>query len=200
MCLPPSERKGIVAELGTDQGIVLWNLLRDMILWQGLNSEERSVAFPPSKQETEAGAWEGSIPGRIRQIATLLASNPREEDLAHALAELSADFLSAQAPQSAAVVAELAAWFAPGDARWALRAARAHGLLAQIADAVRCYRSALWITRQQRDWYAYSMLYMELASFYVEFDRLEEARSCYRRALRGAKRQPPGLRYQGFRR
>ena len=191
----PLEGGAVLEELRSPLGALLWQAVRDVMLWADATDVERGDLFAP-----RAG---------IRRRETLARSDAAEA-LRPPLAVL-AELVAAPGAASAAVISEacvdVAAWaehadhlqtalaFAqsaalanPLDSHSAFYVARIAARLADHARAEVWFRRAIGLARQTRDWRMYSRAFSGLGNLYLTRGNLPAAQRFHMRALRGARR------------
>lgn len=191
----------VLEEIPGAVGGVLWQALRDVLLWAQTPPAERAELFAAGAQE--------------RRLAAQLAAplDPAVEDALRTLAGLVGDPVATPAeavalacrqivqwaegrgsPATALAFAQNAALACPADAAAAFTVGRIARIAADYARAEVWFRRAIGIARQARDWRLYSRAFRGLGHLYWQRGSLPGARRFYVRALRGARRG--GMRHE----
>lgn len=176
-------------------GVLLWQALRDVLLWVQTPPEERAELFTadaPSRREAQllqAGV-EPELATALQEMSAVLA-DPAGADpdaVAAASREVVQWAEGVGHPQTALAFAQNVALVLPTDAAAALQVGRIARGLADHARAEVWFRRALGLARQARDWRLYARAFGGLGNLYVQRGNLPAARRFHVRALRGARR------------
>lgn len=205
--VPPALRRGdesfeglaILEEVGGPAGLLLWQSLRDALLWADVAPDERPHLFTPGAEQTrveliEAAAPSPGVEGPLREMARLLsaAAGASAGELAAACAAVSAWAGAAAHPATALAFAQAAATLTPRDAS----AAFGVGSLAlgcrEQARAETWFRRAVALARQAGDWRTYAAAFLEMGRLNRARGNLPAGRRLLQRAVRAARRN--GLR------
>jgi tetratricopeptide (TPR) repeat protein len=190
----PLEGGSVLEELQTELGALLWQSLRDVMLWADTPVEAREGLFAPEA----AGRREAAL-GRVRAeeiepaLRTLgaLVANPdgaTPASVARACGEIARWAEAKDALRTAMAFAQDAALAEPADPDAAFTVAR---LAVRIADHARAevwFRRAIGLARQAHDWRRYSRAFSGLGNLYLMRGNLPAAHRFHVRALRGARR------------
>jgi tetratricopeptide (TPR) repeat protein len=190
----PLEGGSILEELQTRQGALLWQSLRDVMLWADTPAEERDGLFAPDAAERReaalAGVSAGEVAPALRTLATLVAdpAGVSPERISVACADIARWAEAQDALRTAMAFAQDAALAEPSDPDAAFTVAR---LAVRIADHARAevwFRRAIGLARQAHDWRRYARAFSGLGNLYMTRGNLPAAHRFHVRALRGARR------------
>lgn len=202
--MPPGIRHGgetlegsaILDEVEGGEGLLLWQLLRDVTLW----STAGDVAARDALFSSEAAG------GRRRALAELSADSALLRILSPLAALLENPGGAAVRPVGVAAnaisrwaeendLAATALYYAQAAAladkespAAALRVAMLARTRGALAHAESWYRRTIGLARQAEDWDAYAEAYLGMGALYAERDRAGSAEELYRRSLRAARR------------
>jgi tetratricopeptide (TPR) repeat protein len=189
------EGAALLAEVEGDPGLVLFQSLRNVLLWAAAPEAERAAVFARAAAARRAEALSrAGLDERLRPalhaIAELLASPaefPRAR-VAWACAAVARWAEERGAPATALAYMQAAALAEPGDAALAYavgRLARQHG---EPVRAEGWLHKAVVLARQSGDWSSYAMAFAALGNLAVQRGNLPAARRMHTRALRAAQR------------
>jgi tetratricopeptide (TPR) repeat protein len=190
----PLEAGGVLEELHSDLGALLWQSLRDVMLWAETPAEERGELFAPEAASRRASALAsvqaGPIESALRVLASVVGSPERctPAAVSAACAEIARWAEEHEALQTAMAFAQDAALAEPADPDAAFNVARLAVRLADHARAEVWFRRAIGLARQAHDWRRYSRAFSGLGNLYLTRGNLPAAQRFHMRALRGARR------------
>lgn len=175
--------------------MVLWQALRDVVLWAAIPAAEREGLFAEGADRHRMAAVLAAEldEGMERPLSVLasLAGNPERahgEQVALACRKLSQWADGRGALATALAFAQAAAHAAPGDAEAAYVVARFARRRAESARAESWFRLAITLGRQSGDWNTYALSFVGLGNLYMQRGNLPAARRFQIRAIRAAKR------------
>jgi tetratricopeptide (TPR) repeat protein len=190
----PLEGGSILEELQSELGALLWQSLRDVMLWAETPPEGREGLFAPESGGRREAALNRvaaeEIEPALRALGSLVA-NPAGASpvvIARACADIARWAEGREALRTAMAFAQDAALAEPADPDAAFTVAR---LAVRIADHARAevwFRRAIGLARQAHDWRRYSRAFSGLGNLYMMRGNLPAARRFHIRALRGARR------------
>jgi len=203
-CVPPAlqqepgellEGAGVLDELPTAVGMVLWQSLRDVTLWASLPDEERPGLFTPQAARVrltellESGA-EPALEVSLTTLAALVGSpetaNPEIVSLVCIQVSRWAEERGAFA--TAMGYAQAAAQVLPLDAPPALAAGTLALRWRRSARAETWLRRAVGLARRRRQWEAYAQAYVELGGLYARRGQAALAQRFFVQGLRASRR------------
>jgi len=191
----------VLQEIPGPAGGVLWQALRDVLLWSQTPAPERGDLFAAGARERRlaeqlAGALDPAIEDPLRTLAALVEAPTTTTAEAVALAcRQIVQWAEARGSLATALAfAQNAALACPADAAAAFTVGRIARIAADYARAEVWFRRAIGIARQARDWRMYSRAFRGLGHLYWQRGSLPGSRRFYVRALRGARRG--GMRHE----
>ena len=197
----PLEGGVVLAEVPGPVGLLLWQALRDGLLWVEAPPGLRAELFDPEAAEARRRAIAEAEPERALaaplSTLTALLDAPEHADgaaVARACEEIAAWAEGRGAPRAALAFLQDAALAEPADPAPALAAARIAARLGDHARAEVWYRRAIGIARRARAWRPYARAFSGLGTLYQSRGNLPGAQRFHVRALRGARRG--GLRLE----
>jgi tetratricopeptide (TPR) repeat protein len=197
----PLEGGVVLAEVPEPVGLLLWQALRDVLLWVEAPPEQRAGLFDGEAGEARRRAIAAADPERMLTdaLATLtsLIEAPERADgasVARACNDIATWAEGRGALGTALAFLQDAALAEPGDPAPALAAARMAARLGDHARAEVWYRRTIGIARRARSWRPYARAFSGLGTLYQSRGNLPGAQRFHVRALRGAKRG--GLRLE----
>jgi tetratricopeptide (TPR) repeat protein len=191
----PLEGGLVLQEFSGETGVVLWQALRDVMLWAQTPPANRGELFADTARE--------------RRIAAILAAGPEAElevqlraltDLTSSPATIRAELITvtcraisqwaeAQGKLGTAMAfGQNAALASPGDAVAALNVGRLARKVTDYARAEIWFRRAIGLARQARDWRTYTVAFIGLGNMAVRRGNYPAGRRFRIRALRSARR------------
>lgn len=189
------EGASILEEMSGQAGLVLWQSLRDVLLWASVDREERGALFAPEALEARTAA--------LRSTAVAPELNAPLSELGRILddsAAISTASVSAACHRIAAwadargalatavAFAQGAAQSAPEDAEAAYAVGRLARRRAEYARAETWFRRSVALARQSGDWTSYSLAFSGLGNLYAQCGNIPVARRLHVRSLRAARR------------
>lgn len=203
-CIPPAllsepdeqlEGVGLLEELRTPVGMVLWQSLRDVTLWAQVDAEEREGLFTPQAARTRLGGLlesgaEPALEVSLTTLAGLVGSpataNPEIVSLVCIQVSRWAEGRGAFA--TAMGFAQAAALVVPLDPGPALAAGALALRWSRLARAETWLRRAIGLARRGKHWESYAEAYVELGALYVRRGAGEMGERFYTQGLRAARR------------
>lgn len=201
--VPPALRRGdevfeglgILDEVSGERGLLLWQSLRDALLWAEAAEEEREALFAPDAERTRmamvlAAAPPEALEEPLAVLARMLAEATAigEETVALAALRVSQWADEEGLMTTALSFAQAAATVTPGDPAAASRVARLARRRAEYARAETWYRRTIALARQVGDWATYSQAFLGLGNMAMVRGNLPGARRLLVRAFRAAQR------------
>lgn len=191
----PLEGAATLDEVSGPAGVLLWQTLRDVLLWAETPPEQRDLLFTPGAalQRVEAicaAALDEPLVEPLR-VLTSVVDAPSAADagaVANACATIAAWARAAGAPATALAFAQDAALAAPDDAAAAISVAHHARRAGDHARAELWYRRATGLARRAREWRLYTEAFSGLGALYRVRGNLPAAHRFHLRALRGARR------------
>lgn len=189
------EGGAVLEEVPGPLGLVLWQSLRDVSLWAGVEEEHRGELFsegaePRRRAAVRALRLEPPMEAPLLEISELLG---RPHALTGELAARACLQVSQWADErgntaTALAFAQSASFAAPFDASTAYTVARLARRRAEHARAESWFRRTVALGRQSGDWAAYAQAFLGLGKLYMQRGNFPVARRFYARALRAARR------------
>lgn len=204
--LPPITRgpealdgAAVLEEVSGDVGVLLWQSLRNVMLWTAASSAERAALFSENAARRRADALRAlaldpALRSPVEVVAALLAA-PGGADaarLAYACASVASWAEERACAGTALAFAQAAALACPGDAGLAYAVGRLARMRGETVRAEGWYHQAIMLARQARDWRTYVMAFLGLGNLAVQRGNFPSARRHQLRALRTSRRH--GLR------
>ena len=189
------EGGSVLQEVGGSLSLVLWQALRDVVLWAESPPSERAGLFAADAERRRLAALvclslEAELEDALRELAHL-AGQPeraRAQRVALACREL-AQWAEAENKWATALAfAQGAALTCPGDAAASFKVGQLARRQAQYARAESWLRRTVALARQSGDWISYALAFVALGNLYVQRGNFPMARKFHTRALRAAKR------------
>lgn len=203
-CVPPAllhepdellEGAGVLDELPTQVGLVLWQSLRDVTLWAGVEPEERADLFEPDAARIRLGALlaSGVEPALEVSLTTLAALVGSPQTANAEIVSLVCIQVSRWAEERGAFAAAMgfaqaAAQVVPLDASPALAAGTLALRWRRSARAETWLRRAVGLARRGRQWEEYAQAYVELGGLYLRRGQAALAHRFFVQGLRAARR------------
>lgn len=184
----------ILEELPGPAGVVLWEVLRDVMLWLGTRPGRRGeIALPGAlrrrRADVEAAGLDGGAGAPLLALAALRES-PHGVDrprLPSACASVAAWAEERGAPATRLAFTELAALLDPADAGLALETAKLARERADYARAEGWFRHAIRQARRAKEWETYVWAFVGLGVLYMRVGNYPAANAVMGRALRMAR-------------
>jgi tetratricopeptide (TPR) repeat protein len=189
------EGLSVLEEVPRELGLVLWQSLRDAMLWGRADLAQRTALFAPASDTARmAATLAAGAPAEVEEPLKVLAGmvgqpeSAREENVALACRQL-AQWAEARGLLAAALsFAQSAAVVTPADPSCAYNVGRLAKLRTEYARAETWYRRTIALARQAGDWPTYAMAFCGLGNLYVQRGNLPAAERFLERALRAAGR------------
>ncbi|HEX5725531.1 MAG TPA: tetratricopeptide repeat protein [Longimicrobiaceae bacterium] len=189
------EGLSVLEEVNGELGLLLWQSLRDALLWGQASIAERTTVFTPGAEPSRlaailAAGAPAAVEPALRTLARMLgsAADMREENVSLACREVS-EWADGQGLLAVSLAfAQAAAIVTPGDAAGSYQVARLARRRAEHARAESWYRRTIALARQAGDWSIYSLSFVGLGQLYTSRGNFPAARRFYTRALRAASR------------
>ncbi|HEX7239286.1 MAG TPA: hypothetical protein VF263_03390 [Longimicrobiaceae bacterium] len=193
------EGSSVLSEFEGDFGILLWQSLRNVLLWSTTETAKRKNLFSPGSEERRrvkllSTEVEDSLRAPLAVIARLLA-DPSGADRRRVTT--SCQRIAEWAEERGALATALAftqaaALTSSGDARLSYAVGRLARQRAEYPRAETWYRRAILLGRQSGDWESYALAFAGLGNLYMQRGSLPSAHKAHVRAYRAARRK--GLR------
>ena len=185
----------LLEEVAGDAGVLLWQSLRNVMLWAGAVPAERAGLFSPEAAARRAEMLrlvplDEPLRSPMATVAAMLAA-PAEADagkLAYACARVATWAEERGAPATALAFAQAAALARPDDAALACAVGRLARLRGETVRAEGWYHKAVTLARQSGDWRSYALAFLGLGNAALQRGNLPAARRSHTRALRAARR------------
>lgn len=189
------EGLSVLEELNSDLGLVLWQSLRDAMLWGRAASDQRNALFAPASDTSRVAATlAAGAPAEIEEPLKVLAGMvgqpdaAREENVSLACRQVSQWAEARGQLATALAFAQSAAVVTPADPSGAYNVGRLARRRAEHARAETWYRRTIALARQAGDWPTYALAFCGLGNLYMDRGNFPVARRFYERALRAAGR------------
>ncbi|HLM68102.1 MAG TPA: tetratricopeptide repeat protein [Longimicrobium sp.] len=189
------EGLGVLDELSGERGLVLWQSLRDALLWADAQEDERTALFAPDADRARMAAILTAQPSPeleepLGVLARMLAEPAQisEEMVALACRRVSQWADDEGLLTTALAFAQAAATVTPGDPGTAFAVGKLARRRAEYARAETWFRRTIALARQIGDWATYSQAFLGLGSMYHQRGNLPAARRFLIRSMRAAQR------------
>ncbi|HEX8693219.1 MAG TPA: tetratricopeptide repeat protein [Longimicrobium sp.] len=189
------EGLGVLDEIPGEQGLVLWQTLRDALLWGQAAPDARGALFAPGAERARLAALlAAGIPPEVEEplkaVAHMVGSPDaaREENVALACRQVAAWADERAMLATALAFAQAAAIVTPADPAAAFAVGRLARRRAEHARAESWYRRTIALARQVGDWPTYARAFLGLGTLYMERGNYPAARRFHERALKVASR------------
>lgn len=185
----------IFEEFRGPTGMLLWQSLRDVLLWTHTPPGRRGELFRPGRErarlvEIVRAGVDAELIGPLTTVARVLGSSTPPEPR-----EVAAACRSVSQWADGHGLLRTALWFAQGaalvvraDAAAANRVGRLARSLAEYARAETWFRRAIGLARRSGDGKSYSKAYIGLGNLYLQRGELPQARDALLKAYRTARR------------
>ncbi|MDB4951681.1 MAG: hypothetical protein JWM27_4330, partial [Gemmatimonadetes bacterium] len=191
----PVEGITLLDEVAGDVGVVLWQSLRNVLLWARAPAGERGALFSDAAAERRVRIL-GAVPldealrGPVAAVADLLAcpAGARPEPIARACEAVSRWAEARHAPATALAFMQAAALAQPGNAALACAVGRLARRNGEPVRAEGWLHLAVVLARRTGDWTAYARAFLGLGNLALQHGNLPRARRMHRRALTAARR------------
>ncbi|HET7229707.1 MAG TPA: tetratricopeptide repeat protein [Longimicrobium sp.] len=189
------EGLSVLEEISSDLGLVLWQSLRDAMLWGRADQAQRAALFTPAADTSRmAATLAAGAPAEIEEPLKALAGMvgqpeaAREENVSLACRQISQWAEARGQLATALAFAQSAAVVTPADPSGAYNVGRLARRRAEHARAETWYRRTIALARQAGDWPTYALAFCGLGNLYKQRGNFPVARRFYERALRAAGR------------
>ncbi|HEY0019340.1 MAG TPA: tetratricopeptide repeat protein [Longimicrobium sp.] len=189
------EGLGVLDELTGERGLVLWQSLRDALLWADAQEDERAALFSPDAERTRMAMILASQPAPeleepLSVMARMLGEPTRisEEMVALACRRVSQWSDDEGLLATSLAFAQAAATVTPGDPATAFAVGKLARRRAEYARAETWFRRTIALARQVGDWATYAQAFNGLGNLYRQRGNLPAARRFLARAVRAAQR------------
>jgi tetratricopeptide (TPR) repeat protein len=189
------EGLGVLDELSGERGLVLWQSLRDALLWADAQDGERAALFSSDAERTRMAMIMAVQPAaEVEEPMTVLArmlgepTRISEEMVALACRRISQWSDDEGLLATALAFAQAAATVTPGDAGAAFAVGKLARRRAEYARAETWFRRTIALARQIGDWATYAQAFIGLGSLYLQRGSFPGARRFLIRAVRAAQR------------
>lgn len=193
------EGSSVLSEFEGEFGILLWQSLRNVLLWNATEPAKRKGLFSTGAEEKRrvkllSTEVEDSLRAPLAVIARLLADPAGADKRRVATAcQRIGEWAEARGSLATALAyTQAAALTASNDARLSYAVGRLARQRAEYPRAETWFRRAILLGRQSGDWESYSMAFMGLGNLYIQRGSLPSAHKAHLRAYRAARRK--GLR------
>jgi len=189
------EGLSVLDEITGELGLVLWQSLRDAMLWGRAGKVEREALFTPGSDQYRvaeilaAGAPE-ELEEPLKTMAAMLGApaTAREEIVSLACRQVARWAEDRGQLAAALAYAQAAAVVNPADPATAYAVGRLARRRAEHARAETWFRRTIALARQAGDWPTYALAFNGLGNLYVLRGNFPTARRFFIRALRAAGR------------
>ncbi len=189
------EGLGVLDELTGERGLVLWQSLRDALLWADAQEDERAELFAEDAERVRMASILTAQPSPeleepLGVLARMLAEPTEisEEMVALACRRVSQWADDEGLLTTALAFAQAAATVTPGDASAAFAVGKLARRRAEYARAETWFRRTIALSRQVGDWATYALAFIGLGNLYRQRGNLPAARRFLMRAVRAAQR------------
>lgn len=189
------EGLGVLDEVSSERGLVLWQSLRDALLWADAHDEERAALFSPDAERARLAMIMGAQPGpELEEPLSVLArmlgepAGVPEEVVSLACRRISQWADDEGLLATALAFAQAAATVTPGDPSAAFVVGKLARRRAEYARAETWLRRTIALARQIGDWTTYSQAFLGLGRMYMQRGNLPAARRLLVRSVRAAQR------------
>lgn len=189
------EGLGVLDELSGERGLVLWQSLRDSLLWADAQEDERAALFSADAERARMSMILAAQPAPeleepLSVLARMLGEPTRitEEMVALGCRRISQWAQDEGLLATALAFAQAAATVTPGDAGAAFAVGKLARRRAEYARAETWFRRTIALARQIGDWATYAQAFNGLGNLYRQRGNLAAARRFLLRAVRAAQR------------
>lgn len=189
------EGLGVLDELTGERGLVLWQSLRDALLWAEAQEDERTSLFSTDAERARMAMILTSAPSPdleepLGVLARMLGEPTQisEEMVALACRRVSQWADDEGLLTTALAFAQAAATVTPGDPGTAFAVGKLARRRAEYARAETWFRRTIALARQIGDWATYSQAFLGLGRMYMQRGNLPAARRFLVRSMRAAQR------------
>lgn len=192
------EGSSVLSEFEGDFGILLWQSLRNVMLWSATEPARRKGLFAPGAEERRrvkllSTEVDDVLRAPLAVIARLLA-DPAGADRRRVAAACQriGEWAEEQGKLATALAFIQAAALTSNEARLSYAVGRLARQRAEYPRAETWYRRAILLGRQSGDWESYAQAFVGLGNLFMQRGSVPSAHKSYLRAYRAAKRK--GLR------
>ncbi len=189
------EGLGVLDEVSGEKGLVLWQSLRDALLWAEAQDDERAALFAGDAERARMAVIMAVQPAPeleepLGVLARMLAEPTQisEEMVSLACRRVSQWADDEGLLHTALAFAQAAATVTPGDPSVAFAVGKLARRRAEFARAETWFRRAIALARQIGDWAIYSEAFLGLGRMYHKRGNMPAARRFLVRAQRAAQR------------
>lgn len=193
------EGSSVLTEFEGDFGILLWQSLRNVLLWSSTDPARRKGLFASGAEERRrvkllSAEVDDALRAPLAVVARLLA-DPAGADrrrVSSACLKIADWAEKKNALATALAFTQAAALTGSNDARISYAVGRIARQRAEYPRAETWFRRAILLGRQASDWESYALAFVGLGNLYAQRGNLTAAQKSHLRAYRAAKRK--GLR------
>jgi tetratricopeptide (TPR) repeat protein len=189
------EGLGVLDEVQGERGLVLWQSLRDALLWAEAWDDERTALFAADAERSRMAMILTAQPApELEEPLGVLARMLGEPtQISQEMVALACRRISQWADDeglltTALAFAQAAATVTPGDAGTAFAVGKLARRRAEYARAETWFRRTIALARQIGDWTTYSQAFLGLGRMYLQRGNLPAARRFLIRSARAAQR------------
>jgi tetratricopeptide (TPR) repeat protein len=192
------EGSSVLTEYQGELGVLLWQSLRNVLLWTETDPARRKGLFPPGAEERRrvklgAEVVVDALRAPLGAIARLLADPVGADKKRVATAcQKVAEWAENQGSLATALAYMQAAALSSNDARQSYEVGHLARQRGEYPRAETWFRRAILLGRQGGDWESYSLAFIGLGSLYMQRGNLPAAQRAHMRAFRASRRK--GLR------
>lgn len=192
------EGSSVLTEYDGDLAVLLWQSLRNVLLWAETDPAKRKGLFSPGSEERRrvkllAVEMEDSLRSPFAVIARLLA-DPEGADKRRVTTACRkiAEWAEGKGTLATALAYMQAAALSSNDPRLSYEVGRLARQRGEYARAETWFRRAILLGRQSGDWESYALAFVGLGNLYMQRGNLPGAHRAHLRAYRASRRK--GLR------
>lgn len=192
------EGSSVLSDFGGDLGILLWQSLRNVLLWNTTEAARRKGLFTPGADEKRrvkllSVEVDDVLRSPLAVLARLLA-DPAGADRKRVAAACQkiGEWAEERGALATALAYIQAAALTSDDARLSYEVGRLARKRAEYPRAETWFRRAILLGRRSGDWDSYSRAFVGLGNLYRQRGNLVSAQRAYLRAFRASRRK--GLR------
>ncbi|MBV9772765.1 MAG: tetratricopeptide repeat protein, partial [Gemmatimonadetes bacterium] len=189
------EGHGLLEERSGEGTLLLWQSLRDVLLWASTPADQRNELFVPGSESHRAEALDRAKMDRKLKIPLLTIAQVLEEgaeisaaDLASACRKVSRWADEQGLPRMAIWYAQAAAATMPVDAEPAYTVGLLCRRNAEYERAETWFRRAMVLARRSGDNQSYALAWIGIGNLYIRRGDFLSARKALKRALRRARK------------
>jgi len=189
------EGLGLLDEVTGEKGLLLWQSLRDALLWAEAPEGDRASLFAADAERVRMAMLMAAAPAAdleepLAALARMVGEpNATSEEMVSLACRRVAQWADEQGLLTTALsFAQAAATVTPGDASAAFAVGQLARRRAEHARAETWFRRAIALARQIGDWPTYSKSFLGLGRLYMQRGKLPVARKFLIRSIRAAQR------------